>query len=95
MAHDSLKTAKIGSLPTPKDFRAQATGTGSTTLESRYSGLNRAQRVANSCDPACAKMLPPSYPSPMAELCPPDENGGSSRSSSRVYDQQRFTHPSR
>lgn len=95
MSYDSLKTNKIGSLPTPQDFRAQATGTGPTVLDSRFTGAHRAQRVANSCDPACAKMLPDSYPRPMTEACPMDPNGGGERSSQRVYEQQAYTHPSR
>lgn len=92
MAHDSLKTNKIGSLPSPVEFRGQATGTGSTILRSRYTGEARAQRVANSCDPACAKMLPDSYPAPMTGMSPMDPNGGAERTNTRVYEQQAHTH---
>lgn len=92
MVYDSRKRSAIGTMPTPQDFRAQATGIGSTILASRNTGAARAQRVANSCDPQCAKRLPDGYPTPMPELCPPDQNGGDDRRDRRVYDQQRYTH---
>ena len=64
--HDSRKTTKTGRIPSPQTFRAAATGIGSTFDASVMTGAIRAQRVANSCDPQCAKMLPRSYPAPYA-----------------------------
>lgn len=79
MSCDFRKTLKTGTIPSPRDFRAVATGTGQSLEMSERSGAIRAQRVANSCDPQCAKLLPPSYPSPY-----PAEAGvkGSSRPAS-------------
>ena len=64
MACDYTKRLQSGQIPSPRNFRAQATGVGVTVEASEHTGLMRAQRVADECSPACAKMLPRSYPAP-------------------------------
>ncbi len=95
MVYDSRKKVATGTIPSPTDFRGQATGVGQTTLASRRTGIARAQAVADSCDPSCARLLPDSYPARTPEFCPPDPNGGAERSSSRIYDLSTKTHPGR
>lgn len=71
--HDSRKSTMTGRIPSPQEFRAAATGIGQTLEASERTGAIRAQRVANSCDPQCAKMLPNSYPSPYRVAEPGEE----------------------
>lgn len=59
---DSRKSLQTGTIPTPQDFRAAATGIGQTLGASRRTGSIRAQMVADSCSPKCSKTLPDSYP---------------------------------
>lgn len=60
----SKKALQTGTVPSPENFRATTTGSGASLADSQRSGAIRAQRVADSCDPQCAKMLPRSYPRP-------------------------------
>jgi hypothetical protein len=64
MACDYTKRLQSGQIPSPRTFRAQATGVGQTVERSEHTGMMRAQRVADSCSPECAKMLPRSFPTP-------------------------------
>lgn len=65
MRPDSRKALQTGTIPSPMDFRASTTGIGQELAQSVRTGAIRAQRVADSCDPQCAKNLPRSYPRPL------------------------------
>lgn len=62
MRASSRKALDTGTIPSPRAFRAAATGIGQTLATSQRTGAIRAQHVVDSCDPSCAKTLPPSYP---------------------------------
>lgn len=62
MRASSRKALDTGTIPSPRAFRAAATGIGQTLATSQRTGAIRAQHVVDSCDPQCAKTLPPSYP---------------------------------
>jgi len=64
MACDYTKRLQSGQIPSPRNFRAQATGVGQTIERSEHTGMMRAQRIADECSPECAKMLPRSFPAP-------------------------------
>ncbi len=70
MACDYTKRLQSGQIPSPRNFRAQATGVGQTIERSEHTGMMRAQRVADSCSPECAKMLPASFPAPNRGMMP-------------------------
>jgi len=72
MGYDGKKTLESGQIPSPKMFRATTTGVGQTIERSEHTGMMRAQRVADSCDASCAKMLPRSYPAPNRGAMPFD-----------------------
>lgn len=92
MPCDYRKTAIRGTIPTAQDFRAQATGVGSTINASRTSGMARSQRVVDGCDTQCQQMLPKSYPEPTPEMFAyssgkyGDGNGGQERMSRAIRD---------
>lgn len=59
----ATNTTNVGTIPDPRDFRAQATGIGQTLAASRRTGDMRSQKVSDSCSKALPAGLgyPPRY----------------------------------